>query len=103
MTAKSNQRSGDGEYRVEALDCAQGDDVERGFWQRLGTGVLYIDIRQCKGAGEFAEERCFLVVRFDQRDVDVRHPQFDGDTGEARTGAYVGERDFLSLLRSWVE
>jgi hypothetical protein len=65
---------------------------------------LYIDVRQCKGAGHFAEEGRLLVIGFDQGEGDVRSPEFDGESGEAGAGTEVGEADggfviVLSTLR----
>jgi hypothetical protein len=50
---------------------------------------LYIDVRQCKGAGYFAEEGCFLVVGLDQGKGDAGGPEFHGESREAGAGAYV--------------
>jgi hypothetical protein len=44
-----------------------------------------------KGAGDFAEEGGFLVVRFDQREGDFGGPEFDGDAWESGAGTDVGE------------
>ena len=59
--------------------------------QGFGTGVLYIDVRQCKCAGEFFEEGGFLLVRFDEREVDSWIPELEGDAGESGARAYVGD------------
>jgi hypothetical protein len=56
----------------------------------LGSSVLYIDVRQCKGAHDFAEEGGFLVVRLDQGEGDLRGPEFDREAGEASAGTEVG-------------
>jgi len=58
------QVGGGGEDGFEVFDGAEGDYVESSV-QGLGAGGLYIDVRQCKGAGDFAEEGGFLVVGFD--------------------------------------
>jgi hypothetical protein len=92
----------------EAFYCSQGDYIERAVRKRFGAGVLYIDIRQCKGTGDLAEEGGFLVVRFDQGQGDPGHPQFDGESGKSGTGTYIGNRDrrsygrlpFLAVKRS---
>jgi hypothetical protein len=86
----SQQGGGDGKDGLEAFDGAEGDYVE-GFGERFGTGVLYIDVRQCKGAGDFAEEGGFLVVGFDQGEGDVWGPEFEGEAGESCAGAEVGD------------
>ena len=66
----------------EALDGSEGYYVEGGRGKGLGAGVLYIDVRQCKGAGQFAEEGCFLLIRFDQGEGDVGGPDFYGTPGK---------------------
>jgi len=73
------------------LDCAQGDYLKGPGGDGFGAGGLYIDVCQCKDAGNFSEERGLLVVRFDQSERDLRAPEFDGDAGESGAGAYVGE------------
>src|SRR5580693_1024134 len=40
-----------GEDFGKALHGSEGYHVEGGWGEGLGTGVLYIDVRQCKGAG----------------------------------------------------
>ena len=57
--------------------------------QDFGSVGDYIDVGQCKCAGHFAEEDCFLVIGFDQRQVDVRGPEFQGEGGESGAGADV--------------
>jgi hypothetical protein len=52
-----------------------------GFWsglaleQSLRSLGDYIDVRQCKSAGYFAEEGGFLVIRFDHGEMDLWGPQ----------------------------
>ena len=115
----------DGQDLGEALDGAEGHDVvgldrlRRAhahalimFWGRWVRGVAdreaarkkifgsrgyYIDIRQCKGAGDFAKEGGLFVVGFDQRHGDLRRPEFDGDAGKSGARADVGEADFRPL------
>ena len=89
--AGADQGGGGGKDRVEALDGAEGDQVEGGG-QGFGAGGLYIDVRQCKSAGDFAEEGGLFVVGLDQREREVRGPEFDGKAGESGAGAYVGYR-----------
>jgi hypothetical protein len=55
----------------------------------FGTAGDYIDVRQCKCPGHFAEEGGFLVIRFDQRQVDLRGPELQGKTRESGAGADV--------------
>ena len=95
----TDQCGGGGEDRFEVFDGAKGDYVEGGGGKRFGSGVLYIGVGQCKGAGDFAEEGGFLVVGFDQGEGELRGPEFDGEAGESGAGAEVGEREFLSPLR----
>ena len=49
----------------EALDRSEGDDVE-GVGNLFGAEILYIDVRQCKRADDFAKEGGFLVIGFDK-------------------------------------
>ena len=49
----------------EAVDGADGHYIKGGWGKSFGAGVLYIDVRQCKGAGDFAEEGGFLLIGFD--------------------------------------
>ena len=70
------------------FDGAEGDDIGPGHIRVIlgmglnlfgvGFGAVgdYIDVRQCKGAGGFAEEGGFLVIRFDERQADGRSPDF---------------------------
>jgi hypothetical protein len=83
------EAGGDGEDMGEALDGAEGDYVECACGKGLGASVLYIDVSQCKGAGDFAEEGGFLVVGFDEREGDVRGPELYWNPGEAGAGAQV--------------
>jgi hypothetical protein len=57
----------------------------------LGAGGEYIDVRQCKGADDLAEEGGFLLVGLDQGEGDVWRPELDGDAGESCAGAEVGQ------------
>jgi hypothetical protein len=88
------ERGGYGEDVGEAFDGAEGDYVEGGGGEGFGADVLYIDVRQCKGAGEFAEEGGFLLIGFDQGEGDVRGPELDGDAREAGARAEVCEAGF---------
>ena len=51
--------------------------------QDFGSVGDYIDVGQCKCAGDFAEKDGFLLIRFDQSQVDVGGPEFQGKSGEA--------------------
>jgi len=89
-SAWPHEGSSRGEDGFEALDGAQGYHVvARG--ESFGARVLYIDVRQCKSAGDFFEERGFLMIGLDQGEGDVRSPEFDGDAGESGAGAEVGD------------
>jgi hypothetical protein len=72
------------------LNGAEGDYIKVLAGQGFGADVLYIDVRQCKSAGDFAEERRFLVIGLDQSEGDVRGPEFDGNARESGAGAEVG-------------
>jgi hypothetical protein len=48
--------------RLEALYRTQGDYGERRASQGFGAYGLYIDVCQCKSAGDFFEECGFLLV-----------------------------------------
>src|ERR1039458_10300965 len=78
-----------GEDCFEALDGAQVDCVEDVSGEGFSAGDLYIDVRQCKRARDFAEERCLLVVGLDQREGDVGGPELEREAGDSRARAYV--------------
>jgi len=78
----------------ESLYGSEGYHVEGVRGQGFGADVLYIDVRQCNGAGCFGEEGGFLLAGFDQREGDVGSPEFYGDTGEAGAGTEVGYSGF---------
>ena len=87
------ERGGDLEGVFEVLDCAEGDDVEASLvaGEIFGAAAEYIDVRQCKRAGYFAEEGGFLVVGLDQSESDVWGPELDRNAGESGARTYVGE------------
>lgn len=87
----SDQAAGDRQDGFEALDGAQRDHVESRRRERFGAGGEYIDVRQCKGAGNFAQECGLLVIGLDQGERERRPPQFDGDAGEAGARADVSQ------------
>lgn len=74
---------------VEALDGTQGHEGGGGGREVFGAAGEYIDVRQCKCADGFAQEGYFLVVRFDQGDLRLGRPDFQGQAGEAGTGADI--------------
>ena len=84
---RGDEGGGGGEDGFEAFDGAEGDHVVVDGGQGFGACVLYIDVRQCKGAGDFAEEGGFLVVGLDQGEGKVRSPELDGEAGESGAGA----------------
>lgn len=88
--AASCEANGHAESVFEMLDGAKSDYFVS-LGDGLGSSVLYIDVRQCKGAHDFAEEGGFLVVGLDQGEGDTRGPEFDWNSGEAGAGAEVGE------------
>lgn len=89
-TRGPDQGGGGGEDGSEAFDGAKGDEVKGSRGQGFGAGVLYIDVRQCKSAGDLAQEGGFLVIGFDERQADGRRPEFQGDAGESGAGSDVG-------------
>ena len=82
-----------GEDGFEVLYGSEGYDVGTGEagagGEDFGSIGYYIDVGQCKRAGHFAEEGGLLVIRFDQRQVDVRGPEFQRKGGEPGAGADV--------------
>jgi len=92
-TLGAEQGGGGGQDPIKLLYGAEGDYVEGCGREGFGAGGLYIDVRQCKGPGDFAEESGLLVTRFNQREGNVRGPEFDGEAGESGAGADVGEGD----------
>lgn len=85
-----DESGGRGHDRFEALDGPQGDQVERGGRESFDANALYIDVRQCNGAGQFTEEGCFFVIGFDEGEGDFRGPEFESDAGEAGAGTDIG-------------
>ena len=91
--ARGSEQAGSERKDVgEALYGTQGYEVEGGLGREaLGAAGMYIDICQYKGAGHFAEEGGFFLIRFDQGERDLRGPELDGKSGQARTGAQVSD------------
>ncbi len=85
-----NEPGGHRESGAEALDRAESDDGSLA-WKIFRASGEYIDIHQCKCADHFAQERGFLLVGFNERDMQIRSPDFDGEAGEAGAGAKVDE------------
>jgi len=69
--------------------------------QDFGSVGDYIDVGQCKRAGHLAEEGGFLVIRFDQREIDVRGPEFEGKGGESGAGADVEDAGRTVVSGQW--
>src|SRR5205085_1798259 len=87
----TDEVGGNGQDGFEALDGSHGDYVEGVGGQSFGARRLYIDVRQCKGAGDFAEEGGLFVIGLDQSQADIRRPELHGNAWEACAGAYVGD------------
>lgn len=79
-----------GESGFEALDGAESDHG-RLFWKVFGAGGEYIDVRQCKGADDFAEEGGLFLVGFDEGNAEMRRPDLDRKAREAGAGAQVDQ------------
>jgi len=86
---------GQGEGAVEFLDGSEGDDIGAGEFgggaggYGFGTFGDYIDVRQCKFAGDFAEESGFFMIRFNEREMDSGRPDFERESGKSGAGADV--------------
>jgi len=85
---RSNEPTSNRERGVEAFDSAHGDGAG-GTGISFGTASHYIDVSQCSGAANFAQESGFLLIGFNKSDVKVRSPQLDGKSREAGTRAEV--------------
>src|ERR1700678_2737247 len=51
----------DGKDQRKSFNSAEGNYIV-GLGKGFGAGGLYIDVRQCKGADNFAQERGFLML-----------------------------------------
>src|SRR5262249_31150541 len=89
--AGSHQASGDGQNEVEAFHSSHGDDVGASSPEVLCARVEYIDICQCKGSADFAQEGRLFLVRFDERDMKFGYPDLNGQAWKASTRADVDE------------
>lgn len=85
------QAGGGWERGFEALDGAEGYYFGGRVGVVLGASGEYIDVGQCKGPRDFAQESRFLVVGLDQGEVDKGGPHFYGEAGESGAGADVEE------------
>jgi len=59
---------------------------------------LYIDVRQCKGAGDLAQEGGLLVIGLDQSEGDGRSPELDGKGRGTRRRRPMSARLMRSLV-----
>jgi len=88
------EAGGDREDGLEMFDGAEGDEV--GGREASGHGFSavrdYIDVGQCKCAGDFAEEGGLFVVRFDEGQLDLGRPDFERQAREAGAGADVDSK-----------
>jgi len=89
-SGRSDEFGPGGQRRFDALDGPHRDEVERGRRESFCAHVLYIDVRQCNGARQFAEKRGFLVVGLDEGEGDFRGPEFKRDAGESGAGTHIG-------------
>ena len=87
---RRDEAGSDGEDPVEALDGAQSD--RRGSVGKVfSASGRHIDIGQCKGADDFAQESHFLLLGFKESGLEVGRGEVNGESGEAWTGADVEE------------
>ena len=95
-----------GEDGFEVLYGSEGYYVGAGEvgagGERLSPVGDYIDVGQCKCAGYFAEEGGLFVIRFDQREVYVRSPDFQGKGGESSAGADVEDARRAVVGGQWL-
>ena len=114
-TAGTEQAGGRWQDGLEFFDGPQSDHVgcPKARWALCGCGLRfgpalcaasrfaegltrgdealgeYIDVRQCKGANDFPKEGGFLLVGFDEGEVDERGPDLDGQSGESGAGTEI--------------
>ena len=74
-------------YRSEGYYFGTGGIGTGG--QDFGPIGDYIDVGQCKCAGDLAKEGGFLVIRFNHCEMDLRSPHLQGNGGKSGTGADV--------------
>src|SRR6266849_3718098 len=90
---------------METLYGSEGYEVGVGAetgGHDFGSVGEYIDVGQCKCAGYFAEEGGLLVIRFDQREVDVGSPELQGKGGESGAGADVEDVRSAVVSGQWL-
>lgn len=93
-----DESGGRGHDRFEALDGPQGNQVERGGRESFDANALYIDVRQCNGAGQFAEEGRLFVIGLDEGEGDFRGPEFERDAGESGAGTDIGNLEAVFVV-----
>ena len=71
-----------GEDVCEALHGAKGNNVEA-LADGFGASGDYIDVRQCNGANDLAQESGLLMAGLDQGKGDFGRPELDRDAGKA--------------------
>src|SRR5437660_1520127 len=89
QAAPGDNEAGSDRYDVlEALDGAQRHNL--GLPGKVFSACAnYIDIRQCKCASNFLQEGGFLVIGFNQGEVNLRRPDLNGNARKSSAGAYV--------------
>jgi len=124
VTVGGEEARGQGENLVELLDGSERDDVgatgltllmrgDGGFVPFVGVMRVvkagqdslsalgyYIDVHQCKRADYLAKEGGFLVIRFDERQMNFGGPDLYRKTGESGAGAEVDDAGSLCWLCS---
>lgn len=86
---RSQEAGGDWQDGVEALHGAEGDGLKPASGKGFGADVLYIDVRQCKRAGNLAKERRFFLIGLDEGKGDLRRPEFNRKARESGSGTKV--------------
>ncbi len=76
---------------LEPLYRPEGDDVSifPRSSERIGASGKHIHIRQRESTDNLAQKNRLLLVRLDQREVDLRSPELDRKTGKACSGTHV--------------
>jgi hypothetical protein len=94
-----NQVCGHGQCGVEVFHGAEGDDVGVSGGKILGATGEHIDVRQCKGADDLAQEDYLFLVGFNQCQADVRNPDLYRKAGEAGARAEVSDAERRAGLK----
>ncbi len=85
----SEERLGDGEHLVKALDGTQGYDIGGGGWVSFGASVEDFSVTKGERADDLTEEDRLLLVGFDESEAQGWIPDPHGEAGEARAGAEI--------------